>query len=189
MPTTWSRSPEDFHKIYSANTDAFYRSGSYAFARELDSFMTSCALQLWSRGSGITQRHADLANEIYSRNQPRPGWMLWGLTSSVCASDEFMPPLFFWTLAEDDAKRGTQISRTFIRMFTNIMLYLAAADDEVTLAAARVHSRRPPSADSLTARRSATLRFRGSATSAALRRDVSAAGVRIFSPDSAITIR
>ncbi len=136
MPTTWSRSPEDFHKIYSANTDAFYRSGSYAFARELDSFMTGCALQLWSRGSGITQRHADLANEIYSRNQPRPGWMLWGLTSSVCASDEFMPPLFFWTLAEDDAKRGTQISRTFIRMFTNIMLYLAAADDEVTLAEA-----------------------------------------------------
>ena len=136
MPTTWSRSPEDFHRIYSANTDAFYRSGSYTFAKELDSFMTSCALQLWSRGGGITQRHADLANEIYSRNQPKPSWMLWGLTSSVCSSDEFMPPLFFWGLAEDDAKRGTQTSRTFIRMFTNIMLYLAAADDEVTLAEA-----------------------------------------------------
>ena len=136
MPTTWSRSPEDFHKIYSANTDAFYRTGSYAFAKELDSFMTSCALQLWKRGGGVSQRHADLANELYSRNQPKPRWMLWGLTSSVCAGDEFMPPLFFWTLAEDDAKRGTQTSRTFIRMFTNIMLYLAAADDEVTLAEA-----------------------------------------------------
>lgn len=136
MPTTWNRSPEDFHRIYSANTDAFYRSGSYALARELDSFMTICALQLWSRGGGVTQRHADLANEIYSRGQPKPDWMLWGLTSSVCASDEFMPPLFFWSLAEDDAKRGTQTSRTFIRMFTNIMLYLAAADDEVTLAEA-----------------------------------------------------
>ena len=54
MPTTWNRSPEDFHRIYSANTDAFYRSGSYTFAKELDSFMTSCALQLWSRGGGIT---------------------------------------------------------------------------------------------------------------------------------------
>ena len=64
MPTTWSRSPEDFHRIYSANTVAFYRSGSYTFAKELDSFMTSCALQLWSRGDGITQRNADLANEI-----------------------------------------------------------------------------------------------------------------------------
>ena len=136
MPTTWNRSPEDFHRIYSANTDAFYRSGSYTFAKELDSFMTSCALQLWSRGGGITQRNADLANEIYSRSQPKPSWMLWGLTSSVCSSDEFMPPLFFWSLAEDDAKRGTQTSRTFIRMFTNIMLYLAAADDEVTLAEA-----------------------------------------------------
>lgn len=133
MPTTWSRSPEDFHKIYSANTDAFYRIASYTLAPELDSFMTTCALALWSRGGGLTQRHADLANEIYSRNQLKPTWMLWGLTSSVCASDEFMPPLFFWALAEDDAKRGTQTSRTFIRMFTNIMLYLAAADDEVSL--------------------------------------------------------
>lgn len=133
MPTTWNRSPEDFHKIYSANTDAFYRIASYTLAPELDSFMTSCALALWSRGGGLTQRHADLANEIYSRNQPKPTWMLWGLTSSVCASDEFMPPLFFWTLAENDAKRGSQTSRTFIRMFTNIMLYLAAVDDEVSV--------------------------------------------------------
>lgn len=136
MPTTWSRSPEDFHKIYSANTDAFYRIGSYTLAPELDSFMTTCALQLWSRGGGLTQKHADLANQLYSRNQPKPTWMLWGLTSSVCASDEFMPPLFFWSLAEGDAKRGTTTSRTFIRMFTNIMLYLAAADDEVSLAEA-----------------------------------------------------
>lgn len=136
MPTTWSRSPEDFHKIYSANTDAFYRIGSYTLAPELDSFITTCALQLWSRGGGLTQKHADLANQIYSRNQPQPTWMLWGLTSSVCSSDQFMPPLFFWSLAEEDAKRGTTISRTFIRMFTNIMLYLAAADDEVSLAEA-----------------------------------------------------
>lgn len=136
MPTTWSRSPEDFHKIYSANTDAFYRIGSYTLAPELDSFITTCALQLWSRGGGLTQKHADLANQIYSRNQPQPTWMLWGLTSSVCSSDQFMPPLFFWSLAEEDAKRGTTTSRTFIRMFTNIMLYLAAADDEVSLAEA-----------------------------------------------------
>ena len=33
-------------------------------------------------------------------------------------------------LAESDAKRGSQASRTFIRMFTNILLYLAAVDDE-----------------------------------------------------------
>ena len=136
MPTTWNRSPEDFHKIYSANTDAFYRLGSYSLAKELDEFMTNCALQLWSRGGGMTQRHVDIANEIYSRNQPKPTWMLWSLTSAVCDCEVFMPPVFYWNLAESDAKRGTQASRTFIRMFTNILLYIAACDDDVSLAEA-----------------------------------------------------
>ena len=132
MPTTWNRSPEDFHKIYSANTDAFYRVGSIAMAKELDEFMTRCALGLWSRGGGITQRHVDMANQIYSRNQPQPKWMLWSLTSSVCESEVFLPPVFYWSLAENDAKRGTEASRTFIRMLTNILLYLAAVDDDVS---------------------------------------------------------
>ena len=132
MPTTWNRSPEDFHKIYSANTDAFYRVGGIAMAKELDEFMTRCALGLWSRGSGITQRHVDMANQIYSHNQPQPKWMLWSLTGSVCESEVFLPPVFYWNLAESDAKRGTEASRTFIRMLTNILLYLAAVDDDVS---------------------------------------------------------
>lgn len=132
MPTTWNRSPEDFHKIYSANTDAFYRVGGIAMAKELDEFMTRCALGLWSRGGGISQRHVDIANQIYSRNQPQPKWMLWSLTSSVCESEVFLPPVFYWNLAENDAKRGTEASRTFIRMLTNILLYLAAVDDDVS---------------------------------------------------------
>lgn len=132
MPTTWNRSSEDFHKIYSANTDAFYRVGGIAMAKELDEFMTRCALGLWSRGGGITQRHVDMANQIYSRNQPQPKWMLWSLTSSVCESEVFLPPVFYWNLAETDAKRGTEASRTFIRMLTNILLYLAAVDDDVS---------------------------------------------------------
>ena len=132
MPTTWNRSPEDFHKIYSANTDAFYRVGGIAMAKELDEFMTRCALGLWSRGGGITQRHVDMANQIYSRTQPQPKWMLWSLTGSVCESEVFLPPVFYWNLAENDAKRGTEASRTFIRMLTNILLYLAAVDDDVS---------------------------------------------------------
>ena len=132
MPTTWNRSSEDFHKIYSANTDAFYRVGGIAMAKELDEFMTRCALGLWSRGGGITQHHVDMANQIYSRNQPQPKWMLWSLTSSVCESEVFLPPVFYWNLAESDAKRGTEASRTFIRMLTNILLYLAAVDDDVS---------------------------------------------------------
>lgn len=133
MPTTWNRSPEEFHKIYVANTDAFYRIGSRALAQELDEFMTRCALALWSRAGSIGQRHVDMANEIYSRNRPRPQWLLWRLTQEVCRDEEFLPPVFFWNMAESDAKRGSEASRTFIRMLTNILLYLAAVDDDVSL--------------------------------------------------------
>ena len=136
MPTTWNRSPEEFHKIYVANTDAFYRIGSNNLAKELDSFMTRCATSLWSRCGGITDKHVQMANQIYSRGQPRPTWLLWNLTSAVCEEDVFLPPVFFWNLAESDAKRGTTASRTFIRMLTNILLYLAAVDDDVTVSEA-----------------------------------------------------
>ena len=132
MPTTWSRSPEEFHKIYLANTDAFYRIGSANLAPELDEFMTKCALSLWSRAGGIGERHVAMANQIYSRGRQQPKWLLWNLTSSICEEDVFLPPVFFWNLAESDAKRGTETSRTFIRMLTNILLYLAAVDDDVT---------------------------------------------------------
>ncbi len=137
MPTTWSRAPEEFHKIYLANTDAFYRLGSNAgLAKELDEFVTKCALSLWSRSGGLTDKHVAMANEIYSRSQPRPTWLLWTLTSAVCEEDVFLPPVFYWNLAESDARRGTESSRTFIRMLTNILLYLAAVDDDVTYAEA-----------------------------------------------------
>ena len=132
MPTTWNRSPEEFHKIYLANTDAFYRIGNANLAPELDDFMTKCALALWSRAGGINERHVQMANQIYSRNRPQPKWLLWNLTSSICEEDVFLPPVFFWNLAESDAKRGSETSRTFIRMLTNILLYLAAVDDDVT---------------------------------------------------------
>jgi len=136
MPTTWNRTPEDFHKIYVANTDAFYRLGGTGLAAELDSFVTRCALSLWSRSGAIGERHVDMANQIYSRNRSQPSWLLWNLTSSICKEEVFLPPVFYWDLAERDAKRGTEASRTFVRMITNILLYIAAADDDVTYAEA-----------------------------------------------------
>ena len=132
MPTTWSRSPEEFHKIYLANTDAFYRIGSANLAPELDDFMTKCALGLWSRAGSIGERHVEMANQIYSRGRAKPQWLLWNLTSAACEEEVFLPPVFYWNLAESDAKRGSETSRTFIRMLTNILLYLAAVDDDVT---------------------------------------------------------
>ena len=133
MPTEWNRTAEDFHKIYVANTEAFYRLTNYGCAKELDEFVTNCALQLWSKASSISQKNVDIANGIYSRNQPQPKWMLWGLTGAISDCEVFMPPVFYWNLAESDAKRGTQASRTFIRMLTNILLYIAAVDDDVSM--------------------------------------------------------
>lgn len=132
MPTTWNRTPEDFHKIYVANTDAFYKAGGQQYSAELDEFMTNCALQLWKRAGGIGENHVMMANELYSRGRQKPSWMQWSLTEKVCKDTAFLPPVFFWALAENDEKKGTEISRTFIRMFTNILLYLAAVDDDVS---------------------------------------------------------
>ncbi len=136
MPTPWKRSAEELHKTYIANTEAFYKAAGRGLSAQLDEFITNCALGLWQGSPAITQAHVDCANQIYSKGSRPHGWLLWELTEKVCAAKAFLPPLFFWTLTEEDAKRGTEYSRTFIRMLTNILLYLAAADDEVTTAEA-----------------------------------------------------
>jgi len=137
MPSSWNRSPEELHKTYLANTDAFYRVAGRAIAGDLDRFVTECALQLWNCCSSITQAHADAANQLYSKGAVMPKWLLWELTGQVCAAGRFMPPLFFWSLTENDRQKGTDISRVFIRMLTNILLSLAAVDDDVNPAEAR----------------------------------------------------
>ena len=137
MPTSWKRSPEELYKAYISNTEAFYKAAGRVLAEELDSFITACALRLWARSGSITQDHVDAANCLYSKGRPQPKWLLWELTASVCDdSGEMLPPLFFWALAEDDKKKGKNTSRLFIRMLTNILLYLAAVNDDVSFAEA-----------------------------------------------------
>ena len=136
LPTQWKRSPEELHKTYIANTEAFYRTAGRELAEQMDEFCTACALQLFSRGSCLTQEHVDAVNALYSKGRPKPTWLLWALTSAVGESGAFLPPLFFWSLTERDAKKGTDCSRVFVRMLTNILLCLAAADDDVTYAEA-----------------------------------------------------
>ena len=136
MPSSWKRSPEELHRTYIANTEAFYKAAGRGLSGELDEFITRCALQLWSRSGAITQAHADAANQLYSKGAVMPKWLLWELTGKVCSSGEFMPPLFYWSLAERDKARGTDYSRIFIRMLTNILLSLAAVDDDVSMAEA-----------------------------------------------------
>ena len=136
MPTPWKRSPEELHKTYIANTEAFYKAAGRGLSTELDDFVTGCALGLWKGSPSITQNHVDAVNQLYSKGCPAPRWLLWELTEKVCSASAFLPPLFFWTLTEQDARRGTDHSRVFVRMLTNILLYLAAVDDEVTMAEA-----------------------------------------------------
>jgi hypothetical protein len=81
MPSSWKRSPEELHKTYLANTEAFYRVAGRGLAGELDQFITTCALQLWSRSGGVTQAHADAANQLYSKGMVMPKWLLWELTA------------------------------------------------------------------------------------------------------------
>ena len=59
MPTSWKRSPEELHRVYIENTEAFYRVAGRAAARELDGFMQSCALALWARAGSVTQAQVD----------------------------------------------------------------------------------------------------------------------------------
>ncbi len=136
MPTQWKRSPEELHKTYVANTEAFYRVAGRGLAEAMDSFCTDCAMQLFSRSARLGQEHADAVNQLYSKGRKQPDWLLWALSGAVCSAGEFLPPLFFWSLTEEDAKRGTDHSRVFVRMLTNILLYLAAVDDDVTYAEA-----------------------------------------------------
>ncbi len=136
MPTPWKRSPEELHKTYLANTEAFYRVAGRGLSGELDQFITQCALQLWSRSGGVTQSHADAANQLYSKGNVMPKWLLWELTGRVCDAGDFMPPIFFWSVAEQDQRKGTDYSRVFVRMLTNILLTLAAVDDDVSFAEA-----------------------------------------------------
>ncbi len=136
MPSSWKRSPEELHKTYIANTEAFYKVAGRGLSGELDSFVSACALQLWSRCGGITQEHVDAINQLYSKGAVMPKWLLWELTEKVCDGGEFLPPLFFWTLAEQDKQKGTDRSRVFVRMLTNILLTLAAVDDDVSFAEA-----------------------------------------------------
>lgn len=64
MPTSWNRSPEELHKTYVANTDAFYRAAGRGIAPQLDEFVQTCALQLWNRSGGVTQTNADAMNQL-----------------------------------------------------------------------------------------------------------------------------
>ena len=133
MPTPWKRSSEELHLTYVSNTEAFYKTAGRELAREVDEFVMRCAMQLIARSGAVTQIHVDAVNALYSKGQAAPKKLLWELTSEICDSGDFLPPLFFWSLAENDVRKNTDTSRIFVRMMTNVLLYVAAADDDISL--------------------------------------------------------
>lgn len=137
MPTSWKLSPTQLHKTYVANTEAFYHVAGRGVTDQLDEFIVKCALKLWSNASAVTQSHVDAINELYSKSRKPGSWMLWDLTRAVCNAGDALPPIFFWNLADRDKREGKDCSRVFVRMVTNILLYLAAVDDDVTFAEAQ----------------------------------------------------
>ena len=95
MPTPWKRSPEELHKTYIANTEAFYKVAGRGLAQELDEFVVSCALGLWKGSPRLGQQHVDAVNQLYSKGRKPGAYLLWELTEKVCKSADFLPPLQF----------------------------------------------------------------------------------------------
>lgn len=107
--------------------------GLRAGARQLHAELRS---RLWARAGSVTQAQVDAINQLYSKGRTKGTRLLWELTGEICRAGEILPPMFFWSLAERDAREGRDCSRVFVRMVTNILLHLAAVDDDVSYAEA-----------------------------------------------------
>ena len=130
-------SANDIHKVYINNVDSFYKAaGSSFIAAETDDFLRSSVIGLWSKGSGVTARSAELINELYSKDQPKPNYLYWELTGAVCDYSMFRVPDFFLELVASDRRNKTAASRTLIRIMTNLLLEIAADDEDVSTAEA-----------------------------------------------------
>ena len=136
MPSVWTRPAGELHREYIANTEAFYRAAGRAAAAELDGFMRSAALGLWRCSGAVGESEVAAYNALYSKGKEPPSALLWDLTGRVCSAEAPLPPMFLWSLAERDAEQKLDNSRVFVRMVTNLLLSLAAADGELSAAEA-----------------------------------------------------
>ena len=122
-----------------------YRAGIRAFARmlgdptlrlnftqEADPFFRRCALAMWKRGSGVTEKHVDAYNAICSGENDAPAILYFELCAAVGSAPEFAPPAFFADLIRAD--RGTKRDNAgkFIELCSIFLLLFAAVDEAVT---------------------------------------------------------
>lgn len=129
--------PAAVHKQYDEAMTAFRRQISdpaarVAFGREADSFMRQCACGVWHADQGMTPRHVEYYNAIYSKGNPVPTCLYWELASAVENYDGFVLPKLFRRLVQADLEQGRSQSRRFVDTFTLMLLLFAAVDGKVS---------------------------------------------------------
>lgn len=133
--------PAAVHKQYDEAMTAFRRqladpAARVAFGREADAFMRQCACGVWHTDQGMTPRHVEYYNAIYSKGNPVPTALYWELASSVEEYKGFVLPGFFRRLVQADLEGGRSQSRRFVDTFTLMLLLFAAVDGKVSEAEA-----------------------------------------------------
>ena len=131
------------HRQYQETVSAFRRwipdpTLRMAFSREADGFFRLCALGVWQADNavGITPRHVEFYNAIYSGTGPAPSALYWEVATGVAGFDLFQPPAFFSALRDYDRRKGTTLARRFTDQLTLLLLLFAAVDGVVSEAEA-----------------------------------------------------
>ena len=131
------------HRQYQETVSAFRRwipdpTLRMAFSREADGFFRLCALGVWQADNavGITPRHVEFYNAIYSGTGPAPSALYWEVATGVAGFDQFQPPAFFSALRDYDRRKGTTLARRFTDQLTLLLLLFAAVDGVVSEAEA-----------------------------------------------------
>ena len=131
------------HRQYQDSGSAFHRwipdpTLRMAFSREADGYFRRCALGVWQADNavGITPRHVEFYNAIYSGTGPAPSALYWEVATGVADYDLFQPPAFFAALRDYDRRKRTTLARRFTDQLTLLLLLFAAVDGVVSEAEA-----------------------------------------------------
>ena len=131
------------HRQYQDSLSAFHRwipdpTLRMAFSREADGYFRRCALGVWQADNavGITPRHVEFYNAIYSGTGPAPSALYWEVATGVADYDLFQPPAFFAALRDYDRRKRTTLARRFTDQLTLLLLLFAAVDGVVSEAEA-----------------------------------------------------
>ena len=131
------------HRQYQDSVSAFHRwipdpTLRMAFSREADGYFRRCALGVWQADNavGITPRHVEFYNAIYSGTGPAPSALYWEVATGVADYDLFQPPAFFAALRDYDRRKRTTLARRFTDQLTLLLLLFAAGDGVVSEAEA-----------------------------------------------------